>query len=231
MPTTPTPSPAGTIVPLYTSPPHASWTALAAAKRANPSVPVMAVVNPGNGPGTSARSGYTTAIADLVAAGVKVVGYVYTSYGNRAAADVQADIDRWHSFYPAVTGIFFDEMSNVAGLEPYYAGLTAYAKSHGSDLTIGNPGTDSRASYVGTVDVIFIYETSGLPSVDKLAGWHTSYDRRNFGIIPYGVSMDAAFVAAAKQSVGYIYLQNDVLPNPWDSVPAYFGDLVAALAR
>jgi hypothetical protein len=235
-PTAPTPTPtptvaaAGTIIPLYTSPPDASWTAVAAAKRANPKVPVIAVVNPGNGPGTAVRSGYTTGIGELVAAGVKVLGYVYTSYGSRAAAEVQADMDRWRSFYPAVTGIFFDEMSNKSGLEPYYAGLTAHAKSHGSDFTVGNPGTDSSASYVGTVDVIFIYETSGLPALSKLDGWHTSYDKRNFGIIPYAVSLDAAFVAAAKQRVGYIYLQNDNLPNPWDSVPAYLGDLVAALA-
>ena len=97
-------------MPLYTYPPHASWTAVAAAKRANPNVPVVAVINPANGPGTSVSSGYANAIPDLIAAGVKVIGYVYTSYGARAAAEAQADIDRWRSFYPAVSGIVFDEM-------------------------------------------------------------------------------------------------------------------------
>jgi hypothetical protein len=96
---------------------------------------------------------------------------------------------------------------------------------------MGNPGADSKASFIGTVDVIFIYETSGLPSLAALDGWHLQHDKRNFGIIPYGVAMDAAFVAAAKHKVGYIYLQDDTLPNPWDSVPAYFGELVSALAR
>jgi hypothetical protein len=191
----------------------------------------VAVINPGNGPGTSVRSSYAAAIPELIAAGVKVIGYVYTSYGERPAAEVQADMDRWRSFYPTVTGIFFDEMSNKAGLELYYAGLTAYAKSRGADFTVGNPGADTKASFVGTVDVIFIYETSGLPALSALDGWHLQHDKRNFGIIPYGVSLDAAFVAAAKQRVGYIYLQNDTLPNPWDSVPAYFGDLVTELAR
>ncbi len=33
----------------------------------------------------------------------------------------------------------------------------------------------------------------------------------------------------ARSSVQYIYLQNDTLPNPWDSVPGYFADLLAAL--
>jgi hypothetical protein len=36
-------------------------------------------------------------------------------------------------------------------------------------------------------------------------------------------------VRAAKGLVGYIYLTNDTLPNPWDSVPVYFADLLAAL--
>ena len=33
----------------------------------------------------------------------------------------------------------------------------------------------------------------------------------------------------ARKYVQYIYVQNDNLPNPWDSVPSYFGDLLAAL--
>jgi hypothetical protein len=64
-----------------------------------------------------------------------------------------------------------------------------------------------------------------------MGGWHANYDRRNFGVIPYGVSaLDPAFVAAARAKVGYIYVTNDSLPNPWDSVPVYFKDLVAQLA-
>ena len=224
-------TPAGTIVPLYSNPSSAAWSAVAAAKRANPSVPVLAVINPYNGPGTSAQSNYTSSIASLVSAGVKVIGYVYTSYGKRLAGDVQADVDRYRSFYPGVTGIFFDEMATTVGLESYYAGLTAYAKSHGFDFTIGNPGSDSRASYVGTVDVILIYENSGLPTATRMAGWHSGYDKKNFGIIPYAVAMDTAFVQTARSSVGYIYLQNDNLPNPWDTVPSYFGSLVTALAQ
>ena len=63
-----------------------------------------------------------------------------------------------------------------------------------------------------------------------MAGWHTKYPKTNFGIIPYKVSaMDASFVATARAYVGYIYLQSDDLPNPWDSLPSYFADLLAAL--
>ena len=89
---------------------------------------------------------------------------------------------------------------------------------------------DTASSYVGTVNTILVYESAGLPASAALAGWHSGYDRGNFGVIPYGVSaVDTAFLAAAKKTCGYIYLQNDVLPNPWDTLPPYFDALVAAL--
>ncbi len=227
----PASTPAGTIIPLYSYPTPGAWDAVIAAKKAYPKVPIMAVVNPASGPGTAASSSYMTEIAKLVAAGIKVIGYVPTTYGARNPADVQADIKRWRTLYPAVTGIFFDDMQNQAGAESYYKNATAYAKSHGFDLTMGNPGADSVPSYVGTVDLMFIYENAGLPSETRMAGWHSSYDKRNFGIIPYAVpSLSNSFIATARKYCGYIFLQNDTMPNPWDTVPPYFMDMVKALA-
>jgi hypothetical protein len=160
-----------------------------------------------------------------------VIGYVPTQYATRTPADVNADIKRWRTLYPAVTGIFLDEMQNKVGYEAYYKNATAYAKSHGFDLTMGNPGADAAPSYIGAVDLMFIYENAGVPSEAKMAGWYTSYDKRNFGIIPYAVpSVSNTFVTMAKKYCGYIFLQNDTMPNPWDTVPPYFMDLVKALA-
>jgi len=220
----------GTIIPLYTDPSDSSWAAVAAAKQAHPTVPVIAIVNPADGPGAAKDASYVAGITKLVAAGVKVIGYVHTLYGDRPTAQLQAEMDEWHSWYPNVTGIFFDEMANSPGHESYYSALGVYAKSHGGDFTVGNPGTDTAQSYIGTLDVMLIYESDGLPSMSAITGWHSSYARTNFGVIPYKVaSMDAAFVAAARPYVGYIYLQSDDLSNPWDSVPAYLGTLVGAL--
>jgi hypothetical protein len=220
----------GTIIPLYTDPSDSSWAAVVAAKQAHPTVPVIAIVNPSDGPGAAKDAGYVSGITKLVAAGVKVIGYVHTLYGDRATAQLQAEMDQWHSWYPNVTGIFFDEMANSPGHESYYSALGAYAKSHCGDFTVGNPGTDTAQSYIGTLDVMLIYESDGLPSMSAITGWHSSYARTNFGVIPYKVaSLDAAFVAAARPYVGYIYLQSDDLSNPWDSVPTYLTNLVGAL--
>ena len=153
-----------------------------------------------------------------------------TGYAVNSPVAVKADIDRWRAFYPGqISGIFFDEQSNRAGDVPYYRDLSQHAKAQGLSFTVGNPGTDSAPEYIGALDTMLIYESSGLPSVSQLGGWHASHAPSNFGVIPHAASFDAAFVRNARQYVQYIYLQNDTLPNPWDSVPAYFGDLLAAL--
>jgi hypothetical protein len=223
------PSATGTIVPLYTDPSDSSWTAIGVAKQAHPSVPVIAIVNPNNGPGSSRDASYSSGIGKLQVAGITVIGYVATGYTARGIAAVEADIDGWRSFYPTLQGIFFDEQSNQTGDEGFYGTVSQYAKSKGLSLTVGNPGTDTGPTYVGVVDVGLIYESLGLPSTNSLTGWHTSYPRSNFGIIPYGAALDHAFVQQAKAYVGYIYVTSDDLPNPWDTLTPYFADLLADL--
>jgi hypothetical protein len=217
-------------VPLYTDPSDASWTAIVEAKMAHPTVRVVAIVNPSDGPGSSPSSGYTNGIAKLVAANIQVIGYVATGYASHPIASMEATIDQWKSFYPQVQGIFFDEQSNQAGDVGYYTTLSQYAKSKGLSYTVGNPGTDTAEAFIGALDTMLIYESSGVPSTSQMGGWHSKYPKSDFGVIPYAVpSMDAAFVASARQYVGYIYLQSDNLPNPWDSLPSYFSSLLAAL--
>jgi hypothetical protein len=219
----------GTIVPLYSYPPNADWTTLTQAQAAHPAVAVIAVINPDSGPGAAADPAFASGITALVAGGCQVLGYVATTYGAKPAADAEAEIDAYVGWYPATGGIFFDEMSGTAGDEGYYAALTAYAKGQGLTMTVGNPGMAVPASFIGTVDVILVYEDPGLPTLASLAPWQPH--RTAVGIIPYGVAaLDAGFVAAARQDVGYIYVTDDDGANPWDQLATYFDALVAALA-
>lgn len=66
-----------------------------------------------------------------------------------------------------------------------------------------------------------------MASLDVFAG---QYDKSNFGVIPCGVpAVDATLVAGAHAKVGFIYLTDDTVPNPWDTLPAHFPSLLAAL--
>jgi hypothetical protein len=225
--------PTGMIIPLYLYPDSTSsnWDPLFAAHAANPAVPIIAIVSAGlTAPTGKADAHYQRAVARLLAAGIRVAGYVPTTYGDRPVDEVKANIDRWLTHYPGIDAVFFDEQGYEVGQEDHYRQLAAYARARGMTMTIGNPGTDIPESFVGVLDTTMIYESKGLPTAARIGGWHAKYDRKNFGIIPYGCTeADLAFVATAKQTVGWIYLQSDVLPNPWDSLPPFLGALVASL--
>ena len=218
------------LVPLYTVPSDSSWAALAAAKTAHINVPVYAIIDPANGPGAAPDAGYAAGIGKLQLAGVTVIGYVPTSYGARSVAAIQADIDRWKQFYPGIQGIFFDEMSIRLGDELIYKTVSQYAKSKGMTFTVGNPGVDTKPTFVGTTDVIVIYEGAGFPQTTALSGWHTSYPKSSFAF--FVLRRPRAEPRAGQGSAqvrGYVYVNTDVLPNPWDSVPSYLGELFADL--
>lgn len=219
----------GVLVPLYEKP-GSSWDTVIQAKNAHPAVPIIAIINPASGPGSSQDPKFVMGIQKLQASGVTVIGYVDTAFTARSSSEVKADIDKYKSLYPSINGIFFDQMFHFAGRENYYSELSQYAKSQGFTFTVGNPGTDTLPSYVGTVDNIVIYEGAGLPSIEFLGGWHANFDKSNFSFISYGVSsLDQTFLNSASNSVGYVYITNDILPNPYDTAPPYFGNLVEVL--
>ena len=226
-----TTSAAGIIVPLYSYPTDDSWDMMIKLKKTYPAVQTIAIINPSDGPGSSKDFRYIAGIHKLRSAGVTVIGYVMTGYSSASLNAVKAEISRYNSWY-SLDGIFFDEMSSSKGDESYYRSLSNYAKSLGLLHTVGNPGTDVPSSYIGTVDNIIIYEDSGLPSLSYLDGWHSSYDKMNFSTISYDVdNLDISYISKVTRYVGYLYVTDDKLPNPWNSLPQYYGKLVSAVNR
>ncbi|MDA4134408.1 MAG: spherulation-specific family 4 protein [Thaumarchaeota archaeon] len=218
----------GVIVPLY-SYPGASWTAVIQAKDAHPSVPIVAVVNPDSGPGTTKDPNYAAWISDLRAAGITVIGYVYTEYSARSTSSIETDISTYKSWY-GVSGIFFDQMSNSLGSESYYATLSSYAHSLGLTLTVGNAGTSVPAALIGSMNCVIIYENLGAPSVSTLFTSTMGLSKTNFAAVAYGVaSPGSSYVSAISGYLNYLYLTDGAMPNPYSSTPSYFAALVADL--
>ena len=218
----------GIIVPLYQYPGE-EWDRLIAIKLNNTSVPIVAVVNPDSGVGPTKNPEYVSAILDLKEAGIVVLGYVWTEYGARSSSEVRAEITKYKRWY-SVDGIFFDAMSNLRGKLKYYNNLDDFVKGKGLTMTVGNPGTDTRRIYVGSVDNIVIRENSGLPTLSFLGGWHSDFDKSNFSFVSYDVeSLDSSFVASASEHVAYMYITDDDLPNPYDSLPPYLEELAEAV--
>jgi hypothetical protein len=206
------------------------WDPVIQAKEEHPDVPIVAIINNFGGPGSSADASYATLTQRLHSAGIVVLGYTYADYSSRDSTEIRADMDNYKNWYN-IDGILIDEMSNFGGDESYYSDLTSYARSIGLTLVIGNPGTETLPSYIGTVDAIVIYEDSGYPSIQYLGGWHANYDKTTWGILPHGVdSLDKTFVARAVKHVGYIGIGSGNGPDAWGPpLPSYFGELVASL--
>src|SRR3989475_10164908 len=218
----------GVVIPLYTYPTDGSWAATLQAKNAHPNVPIIAVINPNNGPGGSSDPNYVQGVKNFQAAGIIVLGYVATGYASHATSDLDAQISSYWNWYRA-NGIMFDEMANNAGNEGYYSTLNTYVKSVGMTMTMGNPGTSVPSSYIGTLDSLFIFEQSGLPTLSYLSSY-SGHPKSNFAYIGYTVSLlNAAFEAASSQYAGWLYITDAGLPNPYNVLPSYFMNEVAAL--
>lgn len=232
-------------IPLYIYPnwwvgPVYQWTPVINAIANNPTLQFYVVLNINNGPGATLNTDYVQGISNLVAAGVagnlKILGYVFTSYGARPIADVKQDIDQWKNLYnPSIAGILLDEMASLTGSEAYYTDITNYAKTTvGMSQVWGNPGNPTIQSYINTVDTTIIFEGGIQPSLATLAASTFSplYNKSKFALNIFGQgSLDTAYIQAldAAGYIGHLHYTDDTLPNPYDVLPSYLNNLVSTL--
>lgn len=186
----------------------------------------LAVMNPDSGPGAAPDPNYVSAVNSAEAAGIRVVGYVYTSYGSRSLAAVESDINDYYSWYPDVDGIFLDEASTDCANEAYYAALNSYVKSKGgTGLTILNPGTQTNQCYEPAADVLLTFEGTDKQYVSSYSApsWVAQYPASHFWHVIYATSSVSAMAAAVQLSkarnAGYVYVTSATLPNPYDVLP------------
>src|SRR5213594_910907 len=218
----------GIVIPLYTYPTDGSWAATLQARNAHPNVPIIAVINPSDGPGGSSDSNYVQGVKDFQAAGIIVIGYVATGYASHGMSDLDTQISLYKTWY-SVNGIFFDEMSNNQGNENYYSTLNTYVKSLGMTMTMGNPGTSVPSSYIGILDSLCIFEQGGLPTLSYLSSY-SGHPKSNFAYIGLSVStLNTSYEVSSSNYVQWIYITDAGGGNPYDVLPSYFMNEVAAL--
>jgi Spherulation-specific family 4 len=199
----------------------------------------LAVMNPDSGPGTGPDANYLGALHSAQAAGIRVVGYVYTSYGSRSLTTVESDINAYYSWYPSINGIFLDEASTNCAREPYYAALNAYVKSRGATgLTVLNPGTQTNQCYEPAADILLTFEGSDSEYVNSYSApsWVAKYPASHFWHVIYSTptvsAMSTAIQLSKTRNAGYVYVTSATLPNPYDVLPvgAYWSDELSDIA-
>jgi hypothetical protein len=205
-------------------------------------IPVEAIMNPDSGPGNMANSDYQHAVGALQAAGGRVIGYVATGYGSRTAGEILGEVSSYLDWY-GVDGIFLDEMGNQSGDLDYVALYTSI-KAMGADLhVVGNPGIPfvQVEAYLEAADTLVIFEgpltnadPNGasfreFPDRGPYAGlplWFTDLCPSRLANIVFDVPTRLNMLAALPKAVclhaGYVYLTDDQLPNPYDTLPSYW---------
>lgn len=213
--------------------PGAHWTQLISGA---PTVG-LAIINPASGPGKKADPNYQQVIRDAHAAGIKVLGYVYTKYGARGSKTVKAEIDKYYTWY-GVDGIFLDEASNSCAKLSYYQSLYNYVKKRGAqNLVVLNPGTNTEECYVNASDILITFEDDfAAYSAWSPSGWEYNYPESRFWHLVLNTSyadLPQAIALFKARHAGWVYVTPDALPNPWDTLPAdpYWSDELTLVSQ
>ena len=231
--------------PTWWNPDSYIWDDIAAA---NGTIDITAVINPSDGPGGigSPNTDYQKGLTDLTAGNVDTLGYVFTEWGNRDIDDVKADIIKYNNdFNPgvdyAVTGIFFDQVSTSTNgdILSYYSELQDFVKNSAEasnlDFVAFNHGTNAPEIYLSLADVNMIFQGTYLDWVSYNTDTYVAnYSSSHFGSLVYSTGevadMQNAIDLALDRNIGFSFVTDDTLSNPWDGFPSYWDDEVNYMA-
>jgi hypothetical protein len=194
----------------------------------------MIIFNPDNGPGTATKAAYTAAIAQAQAANIIVLGYVSTQYGQRAEADIDADVNGYYQYY-SPSGIYFAEgptADTCDTLQAEYQRLTALAHSHDSSAYLAI-GTRFCPTFITFSDLMVEFaETYSTYQSYTTPSWMPSGSPERFcHFISEVPDNEASHVLsmAVGFGAGWVFTTDGVLPNPWGALPSYYDQEVAAI--
>ncbi|DBB13507.1 TPA: hypothetical protein ACH3X3_000555 [Trebouxia sp. C0006] len=192
------------------------------------------LLNPDSGPGQQQLQEFVDITRQSQAAGLKVLGYVDSSYGSRAISDVLSDIDTYSSWYQ-VDGFFIDDMYILDDAQvDYYQEIhdavknsSLYAnESVAQTQLIFNPGApDVPEAYLALADIFVTFEGSATSyQTFQPAAYTNNYTASRFWHIVYDCNSNATINATLQQftnqTAEYLYMTDLGLPNPYNNLPS-----------
>jgi hypothetical protein len=240
----------GTLIPLYDNANPADWTqACSQTNGSGGGSLIIADVAEGSGPGSASVPAWANVIDNCYSYDrAKVIGYVWTDYGQASIASVESQVNAWYAYYPgAIAGIFFDGVSDdvpetTTSNQSFYRTLASYVHTHegANDEVVfnfgANPGSDwmLNSTPANNANLLVTFEGSyDTPSEDPYtswtqAPWEAGYPAHDFAALVYNAPDEPATPqpssvcpALAKQNIGYVYV------GTWyDQLPPYFGSFL-----
>jgi hypothetical protein len=201
-----------------------------------------AIMNPENGPGKAVNPDYTSAVKFCHKEGQNVIGYVYTERTKRNLKEVEEAVNNYYTWYPAIDGIFLDEMGQVPAAEAecpeckvtkmtvqkYYETLYTYIHGKGAEVdVIGNPGRPATTAWqlnAPAADEVVTFEGSGTEfAAYKPPSWVLSKSSDEIGVIVHDVSgatqmKEVCEKAEEEDNAGLLYITD----HPYNELPSYW---------
>ena len=180
------PTSVGIILPLYVYPSgSSSWAATVAAAANYPNIPILIIVNPGNGPisltspQTGADPNWTTMLTNFLKyPNVTMIGYIDSAYGSKAAGSgstvytgsntdtIRTEANSYNAWYSSfIKGFFIDDVGESPWTASYATNIaSALNAAIPGSYIVGNPGASltglpsPAAQYIGVFNNWCVFE-------------------------------------------------------------------------
>jgi hypothetical protein len=185
------------------------------------------IFNPGSNAGVGpADAGYVAAAIAARAAGITVLAYIPTNYGN--SPNTQGQVITWINnalgFY-ACDGIFFDQVAADAAHVEYYRAVCDTIRDT-NRIAVLNPGVAAILPvYTEIADIICNFEGTYADYLNAtFPTWvaATTSPHKWWHIIhgcPVDTDYSALYTRVSLNNAGNVFATDDVLGNPFDRIP------------
>lgn len=182
----------------------------------------MVILNPASGPGDEPEQAYITAVHCLRDAGVQVIGYADTNYGQRPWHEALADIHSYLDWYD-VAGVMFDRVSAQLADVRQYALLARRARQAGVGVVAFNHGVHPHPAYARHADVLGTFEGPwGVYLEQAVPRWTRSWPADRFYHVVHSVppeQLQNAFLLAGRRRAGCVFATDLGGGNPYRGLP------------
>lgn len=187
------------------------------------------VANAADGPGRGRDFVLAAPIADLIDAGVEVIGYVDSRYGWRPRGELLDDLARWEEWY-GVSGILLDQAPSGRGR--WAAAAVRALREAGAGVVVANPGVHAVQPTGASFDWVVTFEGPG-DSHERVPA-SPSPRARTGGTChlvhsaPRG-TLAGALGRARRAGATAIWVTDLSGPNPYRGLPAFYDELCRGL--
>jgi hypothetical protein len=185
------------------------------------------LLNVDNGVGTGPLSHFQTLVTQAQHAGITVLGYSSTVYGQRPVSSVETEVREYKSWY-GVNGIFLDLTQGTPGEFSYYQTLASFIRSTIPNGVVWlNPGDYPDPEFMSIANVVMVFEGSYSAYLsDQVPSWVSQYSPSQFAHVVYDTpasDLASAVSLSRKRRAGHLFVTNLSVPgNPYGALPSYW---------